>query len=218
LSKDAGSFTIEAAIILPFFISFVLILYSFIQIAAAQIALQSAVFETNEQIATHMYPVKLLYDAAKRKYKQNKIVMAIQNVIDQANQTQQKVNGVEDFALHYASLIPKPIVLLLEWEKKQREYEESRIGLGTEKFADQSFQLLLNKAFTQIVLQFADKKKIHPSQFHVIDVKLPDLNQSNGAFIAIEAQYDFILQLPFFHRTISLRKKAMERIWVGATS
>jgi hypothetical protein len=213
--KQHGTIVVEASIILPFFICFVLILNSFVQITLTEIALQTAVSETNKQIATHMYPVKLLYAEAKQKVSNSKAGGTIQNILDQIEQTRSKVTDSEDFVEQYASFIPDPVVLLLEWEKKQREFVESKGQTETQNIMDQTFKPLLNKAFTELVLQFADTKVIHPKQFHVVDVKLPDLDHASNALIAIEAQYDITLPIPFFHKTISLRKRSTERIWIG---
>lgn len=56
-----GSITLEATIILPFFLVFVLALITIIHIIMTELALQSAVHETVKQMAAHMYPVYLLH-------------------------------------------------------------------------------------------------------------------------------------------------------------
>ncbi|MEX2461365.1 MAG: hypothetical protein WD469_08725 [Paenibacillaceae bacterium] len=201
---------------MPIFLSFVLVLNSFIQLTVAQIALQTAVSETTKQIATHMYPVHLLYTEAESKIASSHTGAVIQNVIDQIVQTRSKVTDSEDFVAKYTSYIPEPIVVLLEWEKKKRELLEAKGQDSAQQVLDQTFIPLINKAFTALVLQFADSKVIHSDQLRVVDVKLPNLALSSEAFIAIEAQYDISIPLPFFHRTLALRKRAVERVWVGS--
>src|SRR5665647_377786 len=217
LSKNsAGSIVIEASLILPIFLSFVLVLNSFIQISIAQVALQTAVSETTKQIATHMYPVSLLYREAERKVKSSHTGMIIQQVIDQIIQTRSKAEGTEDFVAQYASFIPEPIVVLLEWEKKERELLEESGQDTSQKVLDQTFNPLINKAFTALVLQFADPKVIDYGHLKVIEVKLPNLAAESEAFIAIEAQYEISIPIPFFQQTITLRKRAVERVWKGS--
>jgi hypothetical protein len=203
-------------LILPIFLSFVLVLNSFIQLAVAQIALQTAVSETTKQIATHMYPVKLLYTKAESKALNSHTGAVIQQVIDQIAQSRSKVTDTEDYVAQYASYIPEPIVLLLEWEKKKRELLEAGGQDSTERVLEQSFNPLINKAFTTLVLQYADPKVIRPNHLKVIDVQLPNLAASTEAFIAIEAQYEISIPIPFFQRTLALRKRAMERVWIGS--
>jgi len=217
LSKNsAGSIVIEASLILPIFLSFVLVLNSFIQISIAQVALQTAVSETAKQIATHMYPVSLLYREAERKVTSSHTGVIIQQVIDRIIQTRSKAEGTEDFVAQYASFIPEPIVVLLEWEKKKRELLEATGKDTSQKVLDQTFNPLINKAFTALVLQFADPKVIDYSHLKVIEVKLPNLAAESEAFIAIEAQYEISIPIPFFQQTITLRKRAVERVWKGS--
>jgi hypothetical protein len=199
-------------LILPFFISFVLVLSSFIQISLAQFALQTAVSETNKQLASHMYPVKLLYMEAKTQLETSKTGIVIQRVLDQVVQARSKVINSEDFVERYASYIPEPIVVWMECEKKKRQFLEE----NGQEAAMKLWKSVLNQAFTKLVLKFTDTALLRPDQLHVVDVNLPDLESSTDAFIAIEAQYDHRLSIPFFHRTLSLRKRAVERIWVGS--
>jgi hypothetical protein len=203
---------IEASLILPFFISFVLVLNSFIQISIAQFALQTAVSETNKQLASHMYPVKLLYIEAKTQVESSKAGVVIQRVLDQVEQARSKITDSEDLVERYASYIPEPIVVWMECEKRKREFLEE----NGQETAMKLLKPILNQAFTKLVLQFTDTALLRPDQLHVVDVDLPDLDSSSDGFIAIEAQYDLNLPIPFFHRTLSLRKRAVERIWVGS--
>jgi hypothetical protein len=215
IANQSGSIVVEASIILPLFIGFVMILNCFIQATIIQTALQTAVSESNKQIATHMYPVKLLYAEAKEKAVNSRTGVIIQQVLDQIAQARSKVTASEDFAGLYASYIPEPIVLILEWEKKKREFYEDQGQNKAQQTIDQIFTPLLNKAFTKLVLQFADTSILQAARFNVVEVKLPDLEGNGDKLFSIEAQYDYHLPIPFFHKTISLRKRATERIWVG---
>jgi hypothetical protein len=199
-------------LILPFFISFVLVLNSFIQISLAQFALQTAVSETNKQLASHMYPVKLMYMEAKNEFESSKAGVVIQRVLDQVEQARSKITNSEDLVTRYASYIPQPIVVWMECEKKKRELLEENGQAAALKL----MKPIVNQAFTKLVLQFTDTAFLRSDQLHVVDVDLPDLEASSAAFIAIEAQYDLRLPIPFFHHTLSLRKRAVERIWVGS--
>jgi hypothetical protein len=58
-----GSITLEAALILPFFIAFVILLICMIKLSSMQIALQTAVSETTKLVATSIYPVSKGYNA-----------------------------------------------------------------------------------------------------------------------------------------------------------
>jgi hypothetical protein len=202
---------------MPFFLSFVLVLNCFIQITMTQIALQTAVSETTKQIAAHMYPVKLLYTEAESQVTDSKTGLAIQRVLDQIEQIRSKVSRSVDFVEQYSSYIPEPIIVLLEWEKKKRELLEAKGQNTSQQILDQTFNPLINKAFTKVVLQFTDTQMINSKHLNVVDVQLPNLDSSSEALIAIEAQYDLKLPIPFFHRTLFLRKRSVERVWIGSS-
>jgi hypothetical protein len=212
----SGSIVVEASLILPIFLSFILVLNSFIQITIAQIALQTAVSETTKQIATHMYPVKLLYMEAESKITGNHTGLIIQQVLEKIVETRSKLTDSEELVEQYASYIPEPIVTILKLEKKHRELLESNGQDMSQQLLDQTFNPLVNQAFTKLVLQFADHNVIQPNHLNVVDIQLPNLASPSEAFIAIEAQYDIQLMIPFFHRTLALRKRAMERLWIGS--
>jgi hypothetical protein len=182
----------------------------------AQIALQTAVSETTKQIATHMYPVKLLYMEAESKIAGSHTGDIIQRVLEQIIETRSKVTDSEDLVEQYASYIPEPIVLFLEWEKKHRELLEANGQDMSQQLLDHTFNPLVNQAFTKLVLTFTDNQVIQPNHLKVVEVQLPNITLPSEALIAIEAQYDIQLAIPFFNRTLALRKRAVERLWIGS--
>jgi hypothetical protein len=160
-----------------------------------------------------MYPVKLLYTEAESQVTDSKTGLVIQRVLDQIEQIRGKVSQSEDFVEQYSSYIPEPIIVLLEWEKKKRELLEAN-GLNA---SQQAFSPLINKAFTKVVLQYTDTQMLNSKHLSVIDVQLPNLDSSSEAMIAIEAQYNLKLPIPFFHQTLLLRKRSVERVWIGSS-
>jgi hypothetical protein len=163
-----------------------------------------------------MYPVKLLYMEAESKVTGSHTGDIIQRVLEQIKEARSKLTGSEDLVEQYASYIPQPIVTLLEWEKKQRELLEANGQDLSQPLLDRTFNPLVNQAFTKLVLTFANNEVLQPNHLKVVDVQLPNISLSSEAFIAIEAQYDIQLAIPFFHRTLALRKRAVERIWIGS--
>lgn len=59
---ERGSITLEATIVFPFFVVFIITLAVIMKLVVAQMALQSTVSETAEQIATHYYIVTYCED------------------------------------------------------------------------------------------------------------------------------------------------------------
>jgi hypothetical protein len=163
-----------------------------------------------------MYPVKLLYMEAESKIAGSHTGDIIQRVLEQIIETRSKVTDSEDLVEQYASYIPEPIVLLLEWEKKYRELLEANGQDMSQQLLDDTFNPLVNQAFTRLVLTFTDNQVIQPNHLKVVEVQLPNITLPSEALIAIEAQYDIQLAIPFFNRTLALRKRAVERLWIGS--
>jgi hypothetical protein len=164
-----------------------------------------------------MYPVKLLYTEAESQVTNSKKGLAIQRVLDQIEQTRSKVSHSEDFVEQYSSYIPEPIIVLLQWEKKKRELLEAEGQNASKQIVDQTFSPLINKAFAKVVLQFTDTQMLNSKHLSVVDVQLPNLDSTSEAMIAIEAQYELRLPIPFFHHTLFLRKRSVERVWIGSS-
>jgi hypothetical protein len=55
---------------------------------------------------------------------------------------------------------------------------------------------------------------IRYDQLHIERVSFPGVNNTDGWF-GIEVRYEFAISLPFYQKTIVLRKRAYERAWLG---
>lgn len=207
---------LEASLLLPIFISFVLVLNCFIQLAAAQTALQSAVSETTKQIAVHMYPVQRIIEKAEMQMYGNSSIELIQHTIEQIDQLHDHLINSEDYVEKYADYIPEPILLLLQWEKKKRELIEENGQNDWQHILDNTYKPGINKAFTTLLRENADSNWMQMNHLSVIEVQLPNLISNSDAKIAIEAQYELKMAIPFFQRAILLRKRAVERAWTGS--
>lgn len=60
IKNEHASLTLEAAMVMPFFLLFIVFLATMIRIGIAEIALNHAASQTTEVIATHVYPAALL--------------------------------------------------------------------------------------------------------------------------------------------------------------
>lgn len=219
IAKDQeGGIVLEAALVLPLFLSFILVLIAFVQISLAEMALQSAVTDTTRVIAANMYPVDLLYEQARSKWNQSAASGWVDGVIDQIDSVKQKAVDTEQFVEDYERFIPDPVVQFIGLEKKYREHIEA---LGQAKTEDAKQQLeaaykpILNSAVTPVVALYANQSRLRKERLKVTNVILPDLVHKENAFIGIEAQYEVPLTIPFFQKVIIIRKQAYERAWVG---
>jgi hypothetical protein len=218
LVKEEGGIVLEAAIVLPLFLAFILFLVGFIQLSLAEMALQSAVSDTTKVIAANMYPLDLLVQEAKGKWEQSSPKGLIDQTLNRIDTVKQKAVQAEEFIEEYERWIPEPLVQLMGWEKNQREELEALAQAGTEETKQQIkafYQPLLNSALKPMVVLYANKTRLKPDKLKVTKVILPDFNNKAEAFIGIEAQYEVPLTIPFFKKKIVIRKHAYEHAWVG---
>ena len=216
IREQQGGIVLEAALMLPFFLAFVVALTTVIHIAIVEMALQSAVSETTKVIASNMYPVVTLYKEAKSQYDQSRLAAGLNAAIDRVSTARSTVLDAEQFVEEYAAVIPEPVLELLKWEKAKREHGEGQAQEEIERYKREVLVPMVNAAFTEVVGQFADHKTLARDRLQVISVTLPSLEDPAAAYLGIEAKYEFPLTVPFFHRTLTLKKKSYERAWVGA--
>ncbi|MFD0697109.1 TadE/TadG family type IV pilus assembly protein [Paenibacillus sp. GCM10027628] len=215
-SDQQGGIVLEASLVLPFFLAFVVGIILFIQLAVMEMALQAGVTEATKSIAGQLYPVRLLVQEAKSHYDQSRVSEMINSAVDRVKSARDKVVGAEDLADEYAAYIPDSLLELIKWEKEKRRQGEGEAQEEIDQFYDQTVKPRINAAFTPIAYAFCDSATIRKDQFKVISVTLPSMERSGNAFFGIEAQIEYKFPLPFISKMIILKKKAFERAWVGA--
>jgi hypothetical protein len=216
MKRENGGIVLEAALLLPLFMAFIVSLIMFIQISLAEMALQSAVSETTKSIAAQLYPLKLVLQEAKSKYDQSHAAGVINSAVEHVQTARSKVIGAEGFIDEYASYIPDPVLEILKWEKEKREQGEDVLKSEYDSFLETQINPRINAAFTPIVYSYSDSSYIKRDNLQVTSVILPDLLTGGETYFGVEAQLAFKLRLPFISRTLNLKKKAYERAWLGA--
>jgi len=216
LSNQRGGVTLEAALIMPIFLAFVLALAMFIRLAVTEMALKSAAVETTKIVATHMYPVELLLAEAKQKFDETRIGAAIGEIVDRAKSVQDAVESAEQFVDDYAAWIPDPLLQLMAWEKDARESVEGAAGQAWDDVSGTVLQPMLNAAMKPLVRQFADMELLEDERLEVSKVQWLSFSDRSKAYVGIELKYRFSIKLPFFRKDIIISKKAYERAWLGA--
>ncbi len=197
--RESGSITLEASLIMPIFLSFLLLLITFIRISIVDMALTNTVSEATKQIATHMYPIELAYD----KWSQTKAGEAVNDTLNKVEETRNKIIDIEDFIESYNNLLPREIRDLLTIRE---QFENKMIDMHDQ---------VLSTVFQPIVDHYVDSWIIQLEHFQVIKVTLPNLKEKEPAYFGIEARYDMPLNIPFIDKTLSFKKQAYERVWIG---
>jgi hypothetical protein len=216
VKSEQGGIVLEAALLLPLFLTFIVSLIMFIQISLAEMALQSAVTEATKSIATQLYPVKLVVQEAKIKYDESQTSSVINSVVTRVQSARSKVTGAEDFIDDYSAYIPDQVLEILKLEKEMREQGEGALHSEYDSFINNQFRPRVNAAFTPIVFAYSDSTLIRRDILKVTSVIFPDLLTGGEKYFGIEAQLAFRLRLPFINRTLILKKQAYERAWLGA--
>ncbi|MCY9657399.1 pilus assembly protein [Paenibacillus chondroitinus] len=206
----------EAALILPFFLAFVVGLVICIQIACMEMALQAGVSEATKSIAGQLYPVRLLVQEAKVKFEQSGPADIINSAISHVQSAREQVSNTESLADEYAAYIPGPLLELVKWEKERWLQGEELLTEGKDELFEQQVKPRLHAAFTPIVYAFCDDSIVQQTNFKVVSVTLPSLYNDGDAYFGIEAEISYRLPIPFLSQTIILKKRAFERAWVGA--
>jgi hypothetical protein len=214
--EQKGGIVLEASLVLPFFLAFVVGLVICIQIALLEMALQAGVTEATKSIAGQLYPVRLLVQEAKSSFDQSRVGEMMNSAINHVQKTRDQVKNTENLVDEYAAYIPDPLLELVKWEKEKRELGEGKAQEEMDELYEQQIIPRIHAAFTPIVYAFCDSSTIQKDKFKVISVTLPSMESGGDAYMGIEAQITYKLPLPFISQTIILKKKAFERAWVGA--
>ncbi|WP_019534121.1 TadE/TadG family type IV pilus assembly protein [Paenibacillus ginsengihumi] len=215
--EDKGSITLEAALVLPLFMSLIMVLVAFVQIALAEMALQSAVSSTAKVVAANLYPVDLLYQQGKEQWSQSRPAAWLNYVTSRVESARQTAIEAETFVDDYSRWIPEPVVKLVAWERTKREALEN---LGTEagEAAKRQAEEAMYGAALPVLSSFANPRRLHLEGLKVTDLEFPSFDNKDNAYFGLEAQYEMKLAVPFYRKTIVIKKRAVERAWIGGSS
>ncbi|TMV50257.1 hypothetical protein FE783_11940 [Paenibacillus mesophilus] len=206
----------EATLALPFFLAFVLALICLIKLTVADMALQNAVSETVKQMAANAYPVELLAIEAKQAYSQSRVGTTVDEWLGKIRTARDKLAEGEQWVEDYKAFIPDVLVGWVDWERQKREQAEHMAKEELDQFVREKIDPLVHAAFKEAVMHYADETVLKKDNLSISEVVLPGLAGSDSRFIGITAQYAVKLPIPFVNKTVTLRKKAYERIWTGA--
>lgn len=213
---ERGSISLEATLALPFFLAFVLALVCVIKLTVADLALHNAVTETVKQMAANAYPVELLAEEAVQAYSQSQVGSTVSDWLDRITSARSKLVQGEQWVEDYKAFIPDQLVHIVELERQKREQAEQLAIDQYEQFVNDYINPLIRAVFKEAVMHYADEDVLTEDKLAVIDVVLPSLLNGDNKFIGITAEYTVKLPIPFISKTVTLRKKAYERIWTGA--
>jgi hypothetical protein len=130
-------------------------------------------------------------------------------------QARDTVKTAEQFTENYADYVPEPIARLIEGEKQLRTALENAADDQADAAKSAVARQIAQKAVTPVLVGFADTGLLKKDKLQVTSVTWPTPDDDEHAWIAIEAQYEMKLPLPFVTAKVVLKKKATERCWIG---
>lgn len=192
LKNKEGSITLEAALIIPIFLSFILLLSSFVKISIAEISLQKAVDETVQTSAHYAY-----------------LGLAVQGLIDDTGES--FIGALTDSA---KGAMDNDTVAkyLLDKLVDQVKGEIPSSGDVVNHFSDGLFETLVKEKYEKYV---PSSSFYNPGGIKVLTSHYTTATSGDSADIVVEVENTLKLVLPFYQKDIKIKKIGIERGWVG---
>jgi hypothetical protein len=194
ISCERGSIVLEAALVMPVLMLALLAFIIMIRLCAVQMALHSATSQTARQIAAHMRPVELAW-------------LQTQTAAEPSlfSPSGRELPPWSEAAAQAAEWLPEPVGELAS-SALRGDWQPLQTAAATE---------LGRAAVEPLLRQFADKALLSPERLRLSGLTLPDLGKNREPLLAIAAQYEFPLKLPFSDKPIILQEQAVERVWIS---
>ncbi|WP_330164044.1 TadE family protein [Paenibacillus campinasensis] len=201
MRTEQGSMVVEAALVLPMFMFFVIFLIYIVQMTLISTALQSMVSDTVKTVTAHIYPVSI----------------AVSPNGDQASESGSSSPShweipklsLSDWASQYTSQLPSPV----------NEWIQEAIATGEEplqQLKNEAAQAVLDPVVKPILRPFMPEL-LHYERIHVSNLHIPNLKTNEKPYFGIEVNYELPIRMPFVNKKIVLQAKAQERLWIGDT-
>ena len=187
LSDSRGSLTVEAAVVFPVFLAFMIGIINFTNVTMVYIAMDHAVSETTKLVATHSYPLKIL--------KKGNIPGAAMSG---------RVSGDTTIG---SEIISEIITQVLE--KGTEAALETVIREAAQKKIKELYPLggLEDSDFTITGISVYNPNQDAPGGAGLKNMTL------NNEDVAITVEYKVSLMIPFFSTRLCLSSSAVERAW-----
>lgn len=197
IKNERGSVTLEAAVVMPFFILFIVFLIFMIRFALIDIAINQAAGETAKNVATQVYPAKRLVDVAMDSLEPSGKYAEI--ISDAKGIAEDIISGFEQLGL------------------TEEFYDMvGTVGDAVEDAGNDAISsvasgvvhpLVLKELEPAIAIGFVEEDKVNTKR----------VSMGEGfKYIELVVEYEVELPIPFLERTFKLQKKAYERLWIGS--
>jgi hypothetical protein len=214
-AKEEGSMVVEAAMVLPIFLLFVLFLISIVQMTLYSTALQSTASDTVKSISTHMYPAALAVQKWGKDGEANDVTE--NDTTDVSGEGAQSTSNwsiprlsITDWGSSYAMSLPKP---LNEWVMSALEKGEGPL----QKLQAETSESVLDIAIKPLLKPHLSSDLLEYDRIHVSNIIVPELKKGARPYFGLVVSYELPMRVPFLNQKIVLEASAVERLWIGDT-
>ena len=201
--SEQGSMVVEASIVLPMFMFFVIFLIYIIQMTLISTALQSTVSDTVKTVAAHIYPVSL----AVNKEGDGGGTAGQENT---PSHWEIPKLSLRDWATEYSSSLPSP---LNQWIADAAAAGDEPL----QQLKNQTAETVLDPVIKPILKPFMPEGLLDYDRIHVSNISIPNLKSGQSPYFGIEVSYELPIRVPFLTKKIVLQAKSQERLWIGDT-
>ncbi|MGG4502116.1 pilus assembly protein [Paenibacillus polymyxa] len=197
--REQGSIVLEASLVLPLFLFFIIFLIYMVQMTLVSTALQTTASETVKQVSAKIYPVSLAVEATSAK------IDAVREPLDELPKL-----SVSEYASQFAAQLPPPIgdwvETAIQGGKKPLEELQGRLT-----------EAALDPVLKPMLKPFMEKSILEYDRIHITSVHVPSLTETKDPYFRVELSYELPMKVPFLYRNIVLQAAAEERLWIGDT-
>ncbi|GAK40997.1 pilus assembly protein [Paenibacillus urinalis] len=205
--NDRGSIVVEASLVLPVFIFFIVFLIYFVQMTLFSTALQTAASETVKKISSHIYPVAIAIESA------GSVDSGLGEVLpgDSAAEGLMPKLSLTDWVTEYAATLPDPIGswASMAVSNGQEPLDHLQTSIS-EAVLDPVIKPLIQPVIEDTILEY--------DSLHVNGVDVPNLQNRSNPYFGIELTYELPIKVPFLNKSLRVQAGATERVWIGATN
>ncbi|ASK62851.1 hypothetical protein CFK37_12180 [Virgibacillus phasianinus] len=192
--KENGSITIEAAMIIPLFLMLILLLTSFVKISIAEMALKESVSETAQTVAHYSYLAMVAQNTIKQKS---------DAFVDSLTEKAGASVGLEN------NVIANTLLGKIADSGKKLIPTSGNV---MNDFSNGVYETVVKQKYKQKV---GSSSFFNPEGITVVNSSVPEGTSGESALVKVEAENTLQLIIPFFQKEITIKKKAVERGWVG---
>lgn len=190
---------LEASLVLPVFLFFIMFLIFIVQMTLISTALQSTAGEAVKQLSTKIYPVSLAFTPSD-------------SAGGEGSGGGWKIPelSLTEWAEGYASSLPEP---LSDWVRSAAASGEQPL----QEIKTSVLETVLDPTVKPLLQPFIEPTLLNMERVHVNGISIPDLKNKTNPYFRLELSYELPIKVPFLSKPLRIQAAAAERVWIGDT-